>query len=133
MGTYKEFKSSERHETEGVVADLGESGRFTIARAGGTNKRYIQRLEALMRPHRRALASNTLSNEVAEKVLHRVFAETVVIGWEGVTGPDNQPLPFSIENAIKLFADLPDLFAVIRDTASDASIFREFSEADTKN
>jgi hypothetical protein len=60
--------------------------------------------------------------------------ETVLLGWESVTGPDGKPLEFSKENAVKLFTDLPDLFKDIRETAEDMTLFKlELDEADAGN
>lgn len=133
MGTYKQFKTNDKFEQGGVILDLGDAGKFRLARAGGTNKKYQQRLEALMRPHRRALNAGTLSNDVAESVLLEVIVDSVVLGWEGVTGPDGKELPFTKDNAKKLFEDLPDLFATIRDAAGDSGIFKEDVEGDLGN
>lgn len=125
MGTYQAFGRNESREQEGVIVDLGESGKFRLARAGGSNKRYQKSLESGMRPHRRAFQQGTLSDEVANAVLLNAFCDAVVLGWEGVTGPDGQPLPYSRDAAKKLLTDLPDLFTILRDAAADVSIFRD--------
>lgn len=131
MGTYGHFKRNENKETGGVILDLGDSGKFNIARAGGSNKRYQQSLERGMRPYRKSFQQGTLSDEVASKVLLDAFLDSVLLGWDGVTGEDGNVLPFSKENARKLMTDLPDLFAALREAASDASIFRDVSHRET--
>ena len=74
-----------------------------------------------------------MSEEVGEKVLREVFAETVVLGWNGVTGRDGEQIPYSRENVKKLFEDLPDLFADIRDAcALSANFNRDQQEDDAK-
>jgi len=125
MGTYRQFQTSARHEQEGIELDLGEAGIFRIARAGGANKRYQKRLEALLKPYRRAIQTETMSNEKAQELLAQVYAETVILGWDNVTGPDDEPLEFNVENCTKLLIDLPDLFRTIRETAENAALYRE--------
>jgi len=133
MSTYKKFKNSDRLEKDGIVLDLGDSGKFRIARAGGENKSYQARLEAAMRPHRRALQNNSMSNDAAEDILKGVIIDTVLLGWDGVTDFEGKPMSFSKQNAATLFDDLPDLFAAIRDAASDGNLFREDVGLDTGN
>lgn len=133
MSTYSRFKTDDNLEQAGVIIDLGDSGKFRIARAGGSNKKYQQRLEALMRPHRRLVQAGTLGNDIAETVMKNVIIDAILLGWDGVTGPDNKPLPFTRENAKKLLDDLPDLLTTIRDCALDATVFREDSEIDSGN
>ena len=125
MGTYKQFQTSTEHEKEGVWLDLDDAGSFKLARAGGGNKRYQKRLEALMKPYRRAIQTETLSDEKANELLRQVFADAVILDWEGVTGPDGKPLECTRENVIQLLTDLPDLFATIRDTAQNESVYRQ--------
>jgi hypothetical protein len=134
MSTYKSFKTSENLERDGIILDLGDVGKFRIARAGGRNVRYQKRLEALLRPHRRALQTETMSEEVAREVTIQAFSETVILGWDGVTGPDEQPLPFSVDNCKRLLSDLPDLFNEIRRFAENSSLFLDsIKEAEAKN
>lgn len=134
MSTYNVFQQDTELEREGLDLDLVEAGKFRVARAGGANKKFQKRFEAYTKPFRRAIQTGTMSNEVADEILAKVYAECVVLGWEGVTGPDGQPLPFNKENCIKLFQDLPELFAEIRKVAEDSVFYRlKIREEDTKN
>lgn len=133
-GTYGAFKTSGKLEVEGIVIDYGPGGKFRIARSGGANKRYQTRLEELGRPYRRALATGTMPAERADDLLRQVFSETVMLGWEDVTDPDGKPLAFTVENCIKLFKDLPDLFEDLREQSQRQALFREQQrEADAGN
>lgn len=106
-------------EQQGVLLDFGRAGRFKIARAGGGNQAYNEVRARRFRPFSKQQRQGTLSEEVAQKALVEVYAEAVVKGWEGVLGPDRQPIPFSIANAIKLMTDIPQLFEEIRVAATD--------------
>lgn len=139
MNLYQLFKTNENLETDGILIEYGETPegapvRIRIARAGGKNTAFTKALEKATRPHRKAIQTGSLSNEVADRLYKEVFADTVVLGWENVTGPDGEALEFSRENVLKLFNDLPDLFADLREQASNAALFREeVLEADLGN
>lgn len=124
MGTYSAFKTDSDLEKTGIELDLGSSGVFQIARAGGGNQRFTKRLEALTKPHRRAIQSGAIDTELARNLMVTAYVDCIVLGWEGVTDENGNGLPFSKENAMKLFTDLPDLFATIQQTAEDASLYR---------
>ncbi len=134
MGTYDKFGTDANLEKTGIELDLGESGLFVLARAGGANEQFQKRFEALTKPHRRTIQAGVMDNSIAEGILARVYAECVILRWERVTGPDGQPLEFTVDNAMKLLTDLPDLFKVIQETASEASMYRAIErEADSGN
>jgi hypothetical protein len=134
MGTYAKFKNSEQHEKEGVWLDLGDAGRFKLARAGGSNKKFARLLSKTFRPYRRRLQTDTVENEEVQDLLIKTYAKTIVIAWEGVTDEDGNEMQFTVENCIKLFKDLPDLFSEIHEAATEAEMFRaQISEDDTKN
>jgi hypothetical protein len=58
----------------------------------------------------------------------------VVLGWENVTDSTGKVLPFSYENCLKVFNDLPDLFKDIQEQAQRSALFRaELLERDAGN
>jgi hypothetical protein len=130
---YGLFKTEPMLETEGVVIDYG-SFRVTIARAGGMNKRFAKTLEAKTKPVRRAIQTETLDAERGLDILREVYAEAVILRWEtkkadtfviGIESPDGDILPFTKENVIQTFRNLPDLFTDIQDQAGKTAIFRQ--------
>lgn len=130
MNLYKLFKTDENLETDGIFIEYGETDdgkpvRIRIARAGGKNTAFTKALEKATRPHRKAIQSGSMDNATADRLYRDVFADTVVLGWENVTGPDGKPLEFNKENVLKLFQDLPDLFQDLREQAANAALFRE--------
>lgn len=131
MSTYSQFKRNESAEQQGVVIDMGDAGKFTIARSGGSNKKYQKRLESAMRPHRRAFQQGTLSDDTAAQILLSVFVDSVLLDWSCVTGEDGKPVPFSRANAEKLLTDLPDLFATLREASADAAMFKGTGDAES--
>lgn len=130
MSLYKLFKTDQNLETDGIFIEYGTNSegkpiRVKIARAGGSNKAFSKALEKATRPYRKAIQSGLLDNGTADRLYKDVFADTVILGWENVEGPDGKPLPFNRENVLKLFEDLPDLFTDLREQASNVALFRE--------
>ena len=126
MSTYKQFETNKDVEAgEGITLDYGSAGKFKIHRAGGANQKFKNYTQAKMKPYTRQIQQGTLDEAVATDLNADIFSRTVIVDWEGVTGRDGQPLPFTIENCKQLLLDLPDLFADIQRAAQDASLFRK--------
>lgn len=130
MSLYKQFKTDEALETDGLwieygVTDTGQPIRIKIARAGGRNTAFSKALERATRPYRKAIQTGTLDNQTADNLYKDVFAETVVLDWINVEDQDGQPMDFKKENVVKLFNDLPDLFNDLREQAANVALFRE--------
>lgn len=139
MSLYSQFKTDGSLEKSGILIEYGqtETGNpicIRIARAGGANKAYEKRMEAEVKPYRRMIQNETIEKALIDRILRKVFAETVVLGWENVEDETGKAIPFSVDNCIKLFEDLPDLFKDIQEQAQRAALFRaEIREGDAKN
>lgn len=139
MSLYTQFETDREIEKTGIVLDYGFNSKkqpiqIRIARAGGANERYSKLLELRTKPYRRQIQNETLENAVAEKITKEVYAQTVVLGWTGVEDRDGNEMPFTQENCVKLFTDLPDLWSDVQSQSTRASLFRaEILEADAKN
>jgi len=121
-GAYELFETNKELETEGLVLDYGDFS-IRIARAGGANKRFTKAMVRRTKPFRRAIDTETIDQENATDILRAVYAETVVLGWEGVTDREGVDLEFSFQNIMQLFRDLPDLFIDVQEQANKASLF----------
>lgn len=131
-GMYDIFATDPKSEVEGILLDYG-TFRVTIARAGGANKRFARELERETKPHQKALQTNSMPDGQADVLLKRVYAKTVVLNWEvkdgdgwkqGIESPEGGLVPFTVDNVLKVFEDLPDLYIDIRDSAQSASLYR---------
>jgi len=137
MGTFDRYATSSELETLGTDLDLGSVGIFKIARAGGANRKYEDLVRDLTRPHQSAIQSGNMEPSVADRILVEAFSKTVVLGWYkkgdttrlgyeceyDVTGPDGEPLPYSIQNAKMLLEKLPDLMADIKKCSESAAAY----------
>jgi len=147
MGAYDSFAVNTDLEQKGVVIDY-EKFRVTIARAGGSNKRYQKALEKVSRPFQRAMQTETMSNPKAEDLLKQAYATEVVLNWEvpapggkwkkGIADPDGgtKVLPFTAENVLKILRDdrLGDLWLDLKSQAGKGAIFRaSLAEAQAGN
>lgn len=131
---YKLFSTNKDLES-GVGVDICYPGfTITIHRAGGSNAKYATALKDKARPYSKLIAAGMLDEAVASKMLVEAFAEAVVVGWKNVVDRDGKPLEFSVENCVKLFTDLPDLYADVRAQAEDFKNFQaDNEEAERKN
>lgn len=123
MNVYEMFETDPNLENgDGITLDYGEF-KIKIHRAGGANTKFIKALEAMRRKHRRQLEIGSLPDEVVAKINAELYADTVIIGWAGVTDRIGKELPFNRENVVKVLLDMPKLFQNIRDAASDYEFF----------
>lgn len=130
MSLYKQFATDTKLEKEGVLIAYGLNSKgattaFRVARAGGSNVKFLQAMEAAMKPHRRAMAAGTMDRKLLNKLVREVYCRTVVLDWENVEDADGNDLPFAYDNALKLFTDLPDLFDDLCGQSQDQAIFRQ--------
>ncbi|MFZ4857906.1 MAG: hypothetical protein ACOYL3_16070 [Desulfuromonadaceae bacterium] len=134
MSLYSMFKTSDRREKEeGVVLDYG-TAKIRIARAGGSNRRYSDLLTKKLRPFKRQLENETMDPDAGTRVMAEVYADTVILGWEGVQNAEGKNLDFNRDNVIKIMTDLPDLFRDIQEQALKMANFREAElDDDRKN
>lgn len=139
MSLYKQFATDKVVEKDGVVLEYGKNSKgaqikIRIARAGGANQKFSKILERKTKPYRRQLQNETLDEEIGAQIQREVYADSVILGWEGVEDADGNDMAFTRDNIIKLLTDLPDLFADIRDQATKSALYRaNILEEDAKN
>ena len=112
----KLFGTDSEKEQEGVWHEMGEGLEMRIARIG--NPKYQKRFQALSKPHRRAIRRGTLADEVAEKLMVQCLSETIVLDWKGLE-EDGVEIPYSVENAVRLLMDYPELRNYVNDIANE--------------
>lgn len=130
MNLFKQFATDPRAEKEGVRFEIGVNSRgetiaFQIARAGGANIRYAKSVEAKTKPYRMQIQAGTIDPEIAARLMREVFAESVVIDWEGVEDEDGNSLAYSPGAAANLFEQLPELYALLQEQAQNVALYRK--------
>lgn len=150
MGLYDKMKTSSRLETEGIWLQIDDT-RIKLARAGGKNTKFTTAAEKIAREHKRSL--ELMGEAQGRKLFAKLFAEIVVLDWltqkddgeldedglafpdnagpsdkrwvRGISGPTGDIVEFNVENVLKTFDDIPDLLRMVKETAEDASLYRE--------
>lgn len=122
FGTDKELETG-----KGVTLEY-PGFSITIHRAGGANKKFAKTLAEKMNPHRQRFERGLLDDDTSQKILVETYAEAVVVGWKDVKDATGKKIPFTVENAVKLFIDLPDLFNDVKAQANNAAVFRQENE-----
>jgi len=132
MGDLKKmFGTDKSKEIEGTWNDIGENVRVKVARIG--NPEYQKEFQKISKPHQRAIRRGSLNNEVAEKLLIRVMAKTILLDWEGLQ-EDGADVPYSYENAVRILTEYRDLRDYVSDIANEMEAFRaELDEEAEKN
>lgn len=139
MSLFKQYKTNTSLENTGARIVKGSNDDnteivFFVARQGKSNTAYKLASERAFKPHRPAIKSGSLSNEVAEGILLDLFCGHLLKGWENVRDEQDFEIPFSPENAKKLMQDLPDLYQELLDASNDSSLFLDANrESDAKN
>ncbi len=136
---YKEYGTDKNLEKNGFLyihtpkTDEWSAECYVLARAGGSNSKFLKAVEVLSRPHRKR-GVEKLSYEQQRSIMVQAFVEGVIIDWEGVRDKDDNEIPFSKDNVLKFFNDLPDMFDVIQTEAMELSNYlMEEVESDVKN
>lgn len=121
---YAMFATDKDIEKKGVVIDYGAFS-ITVARAGGSNVKYTKTVDALSKPYRRAIANETIAPEQVKKIMREAYAKSVVVGWTGMVDATGAPIPFTVQNCIRVFEDLDDLFSDVMEQAQRAALFKK--------
>jgi len=129
MDFRKAFGTVKAMETEGFDLQFGPDTVVRIARAGGANVRYENAMRKHSEPYRRAIAAGTLDDDLAQKLWQRIYAESIVLGWSGVE-IDDEPIPYTVDNAIRLFNELPEFWRIVREEATKLANFRQEDTAE---
>lgn len=135
MSLYESYLTNQSLERDGVYLDYSHLNfKVKIARAGGSNSKFLKEWERVMRPYQKAVANKTMDIKILENLLADTFAKTVILGWEtkvdgewkvGIEGPKGELLPYTVENVAKTLKTLPELFTDIRDAATDYTVFQQ--------
>ncbi len=86
--------------------------------------------------NRQAVAANggLIDPELQDQTDIEILAQSIVVGWSGIVGDDGEDIPFTVENARKLFTELPEFTRELIGYANNSDTFRAaaFEEAVVK-
>ena len=128
VSIFKQFTDKTLEEA-GVPVYVSEYDcTLKVARVG--NKRHSTLNERVMKPYQKYFKSGDLAKipedklEEIKQATVRVYAETILLGWNGIFGDDDKPLPYSVDNAILVLAD-DDFFGIVKEIAGEKETFRK--------
>lgn len=86
------------------------------------SKIVIKKLEELQEPNKGRIQRNTVSDEEQTELSRRLFAESVIVDWEGIK-LDGKEFKFSVKNAMHLLTEYEILADAIAAFAGDIGNF----------
>lgn len=130
MDIFANFATDETREIEGTWFNLSKTARVKVARAG--NPKYIKALRKKLDENRLDLDSkDDESNELAEKLISDVMAETILLDWEGLEFR-GKPMTYSSFNA-RLLLQIKDFRKKIGALSESFEAFKVKEEAEQGN
>ena len=106
--------------------------KLRVARFG--NDAHSAFLREAYAPHRKETREGKLDPAVATEIGRRGVAQYVLRDWSGLEDDDGQPLKYSAEKALELFAHpkLADLYAFVVEAARHEDAYREAALEDAR-
>lgn len=119
------FKTNTNLEADGVWFSIGNGVEFCIRRFGGSNSQKVKlAMTKFYKPHARLIELDQLPIKDTALISAKIFAEACVVDWKGVE-IDGKEEAYSFDKAVKLFTDLPELFAVLQKYSEGFDSFKE--------
>ncbi len=123
------FKTDSDLETGGVWVDLDDVSKIKVARSD--NKNFTNKLTKLMTPYKNAIRSNTLSEDIADKIMLKCMSETILVDWEGIT-EEGEPLEYTPDNAYRILKSYKDFRNLVSSISEDLTNYKISSDKDTE-
>jgi hypothetical protein len=120
MDIFTSFATDETLENNGKWRPLSKTAKILVARSG--NDKYVELLRAKMQEAQLDLSSGSEADEIAQGILIDVMAESILLGWEGLTYQGKEA-PYSREMA-KTFLKVKDFRKKVSAMAEDFEAFR---------
>lgn len=115
---------------DGVWTSFSPGFEVKIARLH--NPKFRARLRKLQEPHKRQIRKGKLDAELADRLMMQAMAETVLLGWRGLLQDDGvTPIPYSAEQALKMFQSSYDFYLEILEMSQDQNIMAEEEKEDS--
>jgi hypothetical protein len=125
MDIFESFATDESKENEGVWTDIGPAAKLKLARSG--NRKYARLLSRKVEAAGRTLdLKNDQSDDMSDQIMIEVLANTVLLGWDGITYK-GQALPYSLDNA-KMLLGVKDFRSLVVKLSSDIDTYKKAKE-----
>ena len=133
MGKFSQrYKTDKNLSENGVEVDFGDGVKVVLRRINSEKSKEVRR--RLERPFQRMIRSNSLPDAKQEEITREQIAEAVIVSWEGVEDNQGNLIPYSKQNALKVFEWYPDFLNDIITAITERDTFKnEDREEDAKN
>ncbi len=126
LNLFKKFTTDEAAEVNGVEVPYG-TATLLIARIG--NAKYAKKITTLVERNKMLLdAKDDAADELSQALVIEALAETVLVGWSGLTDENDLPMDYSVANAKRLLA-MKDFRKEIMKMADDMEAYKVKAEA----
>jgi hypothetical protein len=122
--TYEMFETDSELETEGVWFSYS-FGAFKLSYVGGQNQGFAREYSDLMKPYAEAQDRGLMDPKILRGIQIKCYAKHIVQDWRNVTDRNGDELTFTVAACEKLFLDLPELFQVVRNAATNFANYRK--------
>ena len=116
------FQTDGTKEVDGVWVDIGDGARVLVARIG--NPKYRDYYQRATKPYRRQIRTDTLAQDIAEKLYTQALAETILLGWEGLLDSDSKEIRWSRAKALEVLTDYKDFRDLVAEIAQEQDQYR---------
>ena len=121
LDIFAQFATDETLEENGTWFPIGGGARVLVARSG--NRKYAKLLTKEVERNKKALDLNDdAADKLSEEIMIGVIAETILLGWEGVSFKGEE-IEYNVANAKKLLA-VKDFRKAVAQFADDVSAFK---------
>jgi len=132
------FKTDDNEEKNGkwfVLQNEGDGKKeisFLMRPFKATNPRVKAAVAAHHKPYARQIEAGTLDIKKALEIKIKLWATVSLVDWKGVD-IDGTEVPASIENAVKVFSNLPDGFDILWGYVNDFNNYKIEETQDVGN
>jgi hypothetical protein len=133
MDLQTDYGTDNKKEIEGVwfKEEFGGETECLIARIG--NPEYQKVFNRISKPQRRALRKGTIQDEIAETILIRTMAKTILLDWKNMK-ENGKVLKYSHDEAFRVLKKYRDFRDIVSDLANEIEAYRvEDEEEIVKN
>ena len=120
------FKTDTNLEKDGIWFDVSLGISFKLRRFGGANANKVsQSMAKYHKPYAKLIDAKKISEEETTEIMAKVFVDSCLVDWKGVTNEQGEAIVCNFENAVQLFKTLPELFNTLFQYCQGVDSFRE--------
>ncbi len=119
----KFFKTDDDLEKNGVWFNISDEIGFLLRPFKGTNPRVKAAMASHYKPYARQIEMGSMEEIKQLEIQIKLFIDVCLVDWRGVEA-DGKPLEFTVDNAVKFFKALPDLFNTLWKHANDFTNYK---------